>query len=264
MQTFGLLAFLLALGSGPATGRPARSDNKLVLGEGWSLQSSAKVPEPGDVLSTSQFKPAGWYPATVPTTVVAALVKQKVYPDPFYDMNLRQIPGTTYPIGANFSNKPMPEDSPFAVSWWFRRSFTLPAAYRGKTVWLHLDGVNYRANVWLNGKRVASADDLAGALRIHELDVSAAVRPGNNVLAIEVHAPTETDLGITFVDWNPAPPDKNMGLWRDVYLTTSGPLAVRHPAVISQLAPDHESARLTVVALVKNASDQPVKGTVKA
>jgi exo-1,4-beta-D-glucosaminidase len=77
----------------------------------------------------------------VPTTVVAALVKQKVYPDPFYDMNLRQLPGATYPIDSNFSNVPMPEGSPFAASWWFRKSFTLPAAYRGKTVWLHLDDV---------------------------------------------------------------------------------------------------------------------------
>jgi exo-1,4-beta-D-glucosaminidase len=262
MRTLRVLVFLLGLtATWAARGAP---ETRLPLAAGWSLQSSAKVPEPGEVLSTPQFRPSGWYPATVPTTVVAALVKQKVYPDPFYDMNLRQIPGTTYPIGSNFSNNPMPAGSPFAVSWWFRKTFTLPAAYRGKTVWLHLDGVNYRADVWLNGKRVATADEVAGALRIHELDVTAGVSPGNNVLAIEVHAPTETDLGITFVDWNPAPPDKNMGLWREVYLTASGPLALRHPAVISRLDPDHESARLTVVALVKNATDRPVKATVKA
>ncbi|HXU83811.1 MAG TPA: beta galactosidase jelly roll domain-containing protein, partial [Polyangia bacterium] len=249
----------------PAAARAARpAEARVPLATGWSLQSSAKVPEPGEVLSTPQFRPTGWYPATVPTTVVAALVKQKLYPDPFYDMNLRRIPGTTYPIGANFSNKPMPEDSPFAVPWWFRKQFSLPAAYRGKTVWLHLEGVNYRASVWVNGKRLASAEEMAGALRLFELDVTSAVRPGNNVLAVEVHAPTETDLGITFVDWNPAPPDKNMGLWRDVYLTASGPVALRHPAVLSQVAADGESARLTVVALVKNASDKRVKGTVKA
>jgi exo-1,4-beta-D-glucosaminidase len=117
----------------------------------------------------------------------------------------------------------------------------------------------------MNGKRLATSDDIAGALRRFELDVTAAARPGaRNVLAIEVQAPTETDLSITFVDWNPTPPDKNMGLWREVYLSASGPVAVRYPAVASQVAPAHDSARLTVTALLKNATDQPVKGTFKA
>jgi exo-1,4-beta-D-glucosaminidase len=66
------------------------------------------------------------------------------------------------------------------------------------------------------------------------------------------------------VDWNPSPPDKNMGLWREVYLTTSGPVALRHPAVLSKVdSPANNAAHLTVTALVKNASDRPVKGTLK-
>ncbi len=79
-----------------------------------------------------------------------------------------------------------------------------------------------------------------------------------------VWAPTENSLAITFVDWNPAPPDKNMGLWREVYLTTSGPVAVRHAAVLSKVdSPANNAAHLTVTALVKNASDHRVKGTLK-
>ncbi|HEX3740252.1 MAG TPA: hypothetical protein VHV29_11055 [Terriglobales bacterium] len=47
----------------------------------------------------------------------AVLVEEKVYPDPYTGMNLRSIPGTTYPIFEDFSNVPMPPTSPFRQSW---------------------------------------------------------------------------------------------------------------------------------------------------
>ena len=99
---------------------------------------------------------------TVPTTVLAALVKHKVYPDPDFGMNLRSFPGVTYPIGANFSNIPMQQDSPFLVPWWYRKEFVLPESYKGKSIWLHFAGISYRANIWLNGKQMAKSEDVAG------------------------------------------------------------------------------------------------------
>lgn len=235
------------------------------LRDGWALQSSAKVSQKGDRISTPAFRPQGWYTASVPSTVFAALVKQKVYPDPGYGMNLRQASGVTYPVGTNFSNLPMQPDSPYAVPWWYRKQFVLPASYRGKTVWLNLRGLNYKANIWLNGKLVANSDAIAGAWRTYELNVTESAKAGGvNVLAVETFAPTETDLSITFVDWNPQPPDKNMGLWREVYFTSSGPVALRHPAVVSKVdSPQNAAAHLTVTAQVRNATDQPVKGTLK-
>ncbi len=240
-------------------------ENRLVLHEGWTLQTSAKVDAKGDVISTPQFSPKGWHEATVPTTVVAALVKDKTYADPDFGMNLRDFPGMNYPIGGNFSNIAMAPDSPFAVSWWYRKQFAAPASYKGKTVWLKFDGINYRANVWLNGKQIANSDDMAGAWRTFELNVTDAVKPGaENVLAVQAFSPTDHDLAITFVDWNPAPPDKNMGLWREVYLTASGPAALRYPTVVSKLnLPSDDTAQLTVTAQVKNGTDQPVKGILK-
>ena len=240
-------------------------ENRLVLHEGWTLQTSAKVDAKGDVISTPQFSPKGWHEATVPTTVVAALVKDKTYADPDFGMNLRDFPGMNYPIGGNFSNIAMAPDSPFAVSWWYRKQFAAPASYKGKTVWLKFDGINYRANVWLNGKQIANSDDMAGAWRTFELNVTDAVKPGaENVLAVQAFSPTDHDLAITFVDWNPAPPDKNMGLWREVYLTASGPAALRYPTVVSKLnLPSDDTAQLTVTAQVKNGTDQPVKGKLK-
>ena len=262
------VVFLLITGFATAQSTPAGSPahpgaSRLVLGEGWSLQSSSKVEQSGEVLSRPGYQPRNWYSATVPTTVFGALVSQKVLSDPFFGMNLRQMRGMSYPIGANFSNLPMNPDSPYAATWWYRKVFTLGENYKGKTIWLSFRGINYRANIWLNGEQVAKSDDVAGAWRTYEFNITDAAKPGaENALAVQVYAPTETDLAITFVDWNPAPPDKNMGLWREVYLTTSGPVAVRHPAVASHLDPSHE-AQLTITALVKNATSQGLKGTLR-
>lgn len=66
-----------------------------------------------------------------------ALVAAGVYPDPYFGMNLRAIPGETYPIGEQFSNLPMPDDSPFRASWWYRTEFSLPAARPDRRVVLH-------------------------------------------------------------------------------------------------------------------------------
>src|SRR3984957_14271891 len=251
----------------PAVSQEANSQNaaKLALREGWSLQSSSKVEAKGEVISTPQFMATGWQEVTVPTTVVAALVKSHALPDPGFGTNLRQFAGVTYPIGGNFANIPMQTDSPYAVSWWYRKQFAVPASYKGKTVWLNFKGINYRAAIWLNGKQIANSNDVAGAWRTYELNVTDAVNAGgDNTLAVQVWAPTENDLAITFVDWNPTPPDKNMGLWREVYLTATGPVALRYPTVVSELnLPANDRAQLTVTAQVKNGTGQAVKGKLK-
>jgi len=239
--------------------------DSIALTDGWQLQSSAKAKEGGEVLSTAKYSPQGWYAIKVPGTVVGALVNNKTYPDPYFGKNLRSIPGTTYPVGQNFSNLPMPANSPFAVPWWYRTEFQIPAGDAGKTIALHFDGINYRANIWLNGKQIAKSDDVVGAWRQYEFNVTDQVQPGKpNVVAVQVFPPKENELAITFVDWNPQPPDKNMGLWRRVYLTSAGPVTVRHPFVESKIdLPSAKTARLTVSAELQNHSQQPVRGTLK-
>ncbi|HEY1497707.1 MAG TPA: hypothetical protein VGF49_24290, partial [Candidatus Solibacter sp.] len=239
----------------------AAAQSKILLRENWAIQSSVEVREDGAALSTPGFAPRGWHAATVPTTVFSALVKAGVYPDPYFGTNLRSAPGTSYPVGVNFSNLPMPSDSPFNKPWWFRTTFRLPAEYRGKTLWLNLDGVNFRANVWLNGKKVASSDKLAGAWRLFQLDVTSAARPAAaNALAIEIFPPEPGDLAVTFVDWNPMPPDKGMGLWRGVSINATGPVAIRYPFVTTHL---QEGAQLSVRAELTNAGAVKLEGVLK-
>jgi exo-1,4-beta-D-glucosaminidase len=259
------LSLLLASTLAQAQSPPAhRSQSPLILKDGWTLQSLYKVDTPGEVLSTPKFHSQGWYAVSVPTTVVAALVKAKHYPDPYFGMNLRQLPGMTYPIGQTFVSEPMAQDSPFLVPWWFRKEFVVPSEFRGKTVWVKFDGINYRANIWLNGMQIAKADDVAGAWRTYEFNVTSAARVGEtNTLAVEVFSPTENDLTVNFWDWNPAPPDKQMGIFREVELSSSGPVALRYPAVVSSVDSDNDLAHLSVTAQLKNATQQPVRGTLR-
>ncbi|MGH9736701.1 MAG: glycoside hydrolase family 2 protein [Candidatus Acidiferrales bacterium] len=243
----------------------AQHNQKLFLRSGWTIQSSCKISADGAQVSSSGFVTKGWYPATVPTTVVAALVADKIYPNPYFAQNLRSIPGTTYPIGANFSLLPMAQDSPFNCSWWYRTEFTVPSAEPGRHVWLDFGGINNRANVWLNGHQIAGVTDVVGAYRTYEFDVTPYVRrAAKQVLAVEVFAQRPQDLGINWVDWNPAPPDKDMGLWRPVYLRTSGPVAVRHPFVSTHFSDASlDRADLTVQTELHNASKDSVSGVLE-
>jgi len=238
--------------------------SETALRDGWTLQSACKLQADGAAISSGAFHPQGWTPVAVPSTVLAAQVAAGEYKQPYYGMNLRSIPGTTYPIGKNFSNLPMPEDSPYRCGWWYRKTFTVPAAERDKTLWLRFGGINYRANLWINGKQVADDKQIAGAYRTYVFDVTRHLIPGKeNTVAVETFAPTETDLGINWVDWNPCPPDKDMGLWGPVSLITTGPVSLRSPLATTHFAdPSLSEADISVYAELHNSSDQPVHGVV--
>jgi exo-1,4-beta-D-glucosaminidase len=259
--------FLLALTFSAAAvvaGSPDPAEARISLHEGWTLQSSCQVKATGDKISVPGFQTTGWHNAVVPSTVVAALVADKTYPDPDFGMNLRKIPGTTYPIGVVFADVPMPKDSPFQCSWWYRTEFRLPENSAGSRIWLHFNGINYRANIWLNGHKIAGTRDVAGMYRIYEFDISSQLAANNtNALAVETFAQTETDLGINFQDWNPAAPDRDMGLFGDVYLDQSGPVTLRYPEVMTHF-PDAslERAELSVIAELHNASSKQVAAIV--
>ena len=261
-----LSAALLVPAAAAATPAPPAPD-RMTLDRGWTLQSSRKVEATGERISSPSFRADGWYRTTVPSTVVGAQVAAGEFPDPYFGMNLRQYPGMTYPVGLNsFNNVPMDGASPYASSWWYRTEFRLPAAFEGRSVWLRFDGINYRANVWLNGRRIADDTRIAGAYRVHELEVTTAVAPkATNVLALEVFAPRPGDLAINWVDWSPAPPDKDTGLWQQVSLSASGPVSVRYPAVLTHLLDaSAQQAAVSVVAQLQNATDRPVSGVAEA
>ena len=243
----------------------ANAAEEMTLADGWTVQSSAKVNGGGEKVSAAGFDTSGWYKTAAPKTVFAVLVENGVYKDPFFGMNLRSVPGVDYPIGGQFANEEMKPDSPYAVPWWYRKEFEVPKHFKGRTVWMEFRGINYRAEIWINGKKVAGADEIVGAFRRYQLDVTAFVKDGaKNVVAVGVSAPKAGELGITFVDWNPMAPDKEMGLWQEVVLRESGPVAVWHPTVETKLElPGAGKAQLTVRAQLQNTTDAAVKGVLK-
>jgi len=234
------------------------------LHDGWRLQSACKLSANGDTISGAGFSTDGWISTSVPSTVLAAQVAAGIFPDPYFGDNLRKIPGTSYPVGGNFENLPMPADSPYHCGWWYRDEFNVPAAAGRRHYWLHFGGINYRADIWVNGHKVADSKQIAGAYRTYDVDVTDELRSGKrNVVAVETFAPTDKDLGINWVDWNPDPPDRDMGLWGSVDLVSAGPVALRSPMVTTHFPDENLStAELTVYAELQNATDHAVQGTV--
>lgn len=238
---------------------------ELPLKAGWRLQSSEVAGTDGARISSLAFDPAGWIATTVPATVVGAQVEAGIFKDPFFGHNFRSLPGMTYPPGVILSYRDLDPASPYARPWWYRRVFALPASYHGKRIVLHFNGINYRANIWLNGQLVADSADVAGAFRRYEFDITPQIsQSGQNVLAVAVYAPTSMDLATTWLDWNPEPPDKMMGLWHEVYLSASGDVVIRYPQVISRVdTASLNSADLTVGTLLRNLAEHSVSGVLR-
>ncbi len=245
------------LGDGAAPGQPG--DASHVPLTNWMIQSSAVATDGGATISSASYATTAWYPTTVPSTVLGTLVANGVYQDILTGMNLRNVPGTTYPIGTDFLSVPIASDSPFAPGWWFRTQFPTPAA---SSTTLHFEGISYRADIYLNGQQIAQSSDVLGTYRRWDFDVTKyLVAGGTNTLAVEVVAQTPNDLGLDFLDWNPAPADRYMGLIRDVYLVEHAGVEIRDPYVATHL--QGGAALLTVGADLSNDSSSPIRGTLK-
>lgn len=235
------LLFLLGALAPPAAAVPPTES----LRTGWHLRSSAEVTAGGAEISRPGYPTAGWTAATVPTTVLAALVASGAggeYRDPYHGRNLEKIPAER-----------------FAVPWWYRREIVLgdrePATASSRLVF---HGINYSAEVWLNGERIAGRDQLTGAFRRFELDVTGRLRAGANALAVLVHPPQPGDLTLGFVDWNPEPPDRSLGIWREVELRRTGAASLEDVFVRSDFdVGNPTTADLTIEArLVNHGKDR--------
>ncbi|HVX51155.1 MAG TPA: hypothetical protein VHB48_13400, partial [Chitinophagaceae bacterium] len=232
----------------------APAQNKIVLKDGWAMQSSLNSSISGSQASMPGYNTTGWYKVSVPTTIIGGLLANHVYDfDPFYDTNLARIAGPQ-----------------FDTSWWFRKQFILPATQKGKNVIITMHGINYKANIWFNGKLIADTGYVKGPFRFFEFDVTPYIKTGHpNVLAIEVTRPFNPnrrggDLAIDYADWIHYPADYNGGIVNDVSVAMYDKVAVIHPFVETKFdLPSLKTAHLTVYADVVNYADEPVDAVVK-
>ena len=219
------------------------------LREGWTIASSDDIKLSGDRISQPGFDISKWYKTTVPSTVMAALIANHEYPDIFMGDNIDKV-----------------DTVRFRTSWWYRNEFRIDDA--SKNTELVFEGINYRANVWINGAKIASADTLFGGFRIFTINISKNVIQGSNAVAVEVFNQKKDEPSIGFVDWAPMSPDRELGLWRPVKIVTSGKVKLENAFVLSNIdKKEFREADLQVsVEAINNTSGQikaVVRGTVE-
>jgi len=194
----------------------------MVLDKAWTIQPSAEVKATGSEISQPGFKTQRWNRASVPGTVMANLRRNGQYPNLYFGRTLEQI-----------------NTDPFKNPWWYRCEFDISPKDPLTAAQLILEGINYRAEVWLNGQPLSNS--LEGAFAIHKLEVGSFLKPGRNALAVKVFPPQKGDLTIGFVDWNPAAPDHNLGLWRSVQLRLQDAVSMDNIFVQSRVDPSKPS-----------------------
>ena len=239
-----IFSFLAVAGLLGSCSKPIAQDKDIMITDGWAIQASSKVAEDGNIISLTETDCAEWYKASVPSTVMGALTAENgLYADAFTGKNYKEI-----------------DKEQFNEPWWYRTTFEIPALKEGQRVELEFDGISYRADVWLNGKKIASADELFGPFRQFSYDVTDAIQE-SNCLAVKVHRWQKGEFNIGFVDWNPRPVDESMGIFRPVWLRYSNQVSIQNPVVRTQVdTAELDEAWLTVETVLCNMDSKPVKG----
>lgn len=254
----------------PKASPPARSDGRLDLAGGaWRVQRESEVTQDGAALSEPGFPDAGWVVATVPGTVLSSYWNAGALPDPNFGDNQLTI-----------------SDSYFYSGFWYRNEFTAPSAASGRHIWLNFGGINWKADVFLNGRALGRIE---GGFMRGRFDVTSYLRPGGkNALAVRVErnanpgsvkektfqtpdknggilgADNPTYHATIGWDWIPTVRGRDIGIWKDVYLTATGPVAIENPLVHTTLPlPDTSRADVHVEVTLRNYDSNPVAGVLR-
>lgn len=241
--------------------------NKLMLdGGNWSLQRASLVNASGQQISQPGFDDAAWITATVPGTVLTSYLNIGALPDPNHDDNLFYI-----------------SESFFNSNFWYRNVFDWNPTAPTQHVFLNFDGINWKADVYLNGKKV---NRIEGAFIRSKVDVTSLIKPGKNVLAVEIvknahpgavkeknRWNTDVNGGIlgydnpTFHatigwDWISTIRGRDIGIWNDVFLSSEGSVSLADPVVTTTLNQPDTLATMTPAVILTNNNATDVKGTL--
>jgi len=242
-----------------------------IISDGWEMTDGKTAMASNKSIFDPQYSTSAWYNATVPGTVLTTLVNQGVYPDPYFGLNNMNIP-----------------ESLSRTDWWYRCKFTVPKDIDGNQLRLLFNGINYKADIYLNGK---SLGDMKGAFIRGEFNITDLVnKNGENILAVHVFPPHNPGIpheqsmiagqglnggvlstdGPTFIssigwDWIPGIRDRNTGIWQDVRLKVGGDIIIGDPLVTTDiLLPDTTQAKISIKNIVKNITSKTVNGMLTA
>ncbi len=158
-------------------------DGSLLLRHNWQVISSLKAGTDGSELTKAKINTAGWANTSVPATVLTALVRNGIYPNPYMGMNNMRIPDASDEYNSDYDLikfSHIPGTNPWKNPYWFRNEFTVPAGFKGKMIWLNFGEINYKAEVWLNGKRIADTSEMIGMERTFRFDITRFVKTGES------------------------------------------------------------------------------------
>ncbi len=256
-------------------GHSIAQEREILLHDGWKTKRATEIPVDGTVITSPEFELIGWMDAVVPGTVLTTLLHNGIFPDPFFGRNNELIPDI-YDIGADF------------YTFWFHKNFSLPEIQPKQEVWLNFRGINYSADIFLNGRRI-NPDTHRGMFLRQKYRITPFLKAsGENSLAVIVHPPepvgqanggqggdgtiarSVTQQYTPGWDWVCPVRDRNTGIWDHVSIEITGPVDVRHPFIKTRVPGKRipgavqEPAFLSISAELVNASDAPQKGTLIA
>jgi hypothetical protein len=249
----------------------ADGGGKLALSGGaWRIERDSQVTADGPTFSKPGFDDQSWLVATVPATVVSSFWNAGALPDPNYGANQLAI-----------------SDSYFYADFWYRNEFVAPPVAAGRKVWLNFRGINWKADVFVNGESLGHID---GGFMRGQFDVTKIVKPGaKNAIAVRIRknatpgsikektwespdanggalgADNPTYHATAGWDWIPSVRGRDIGIWSDIYLDQSGVVTIENPYVSSALPlPDTSRADVTIEVTLRNHSPARVSGTLHA
>ena len=247
--------------------QPAVDGSLQLTGGAWKLQRASLVSATGEQISAPNFSGNDWMIATVPGTVLTSYLTDGAIVDPDFGDNQYAV-----------------SDSFFCSDFWYRDEFVAPALAPGHHLWLNFDGINWKAEIYLNGQHLGRID---GGMMRGRFDVTSLIHPGAaNALAVSVIAnanpgSTKDKAGRTVNggalgrdnptfhaaagwDWISTIRGRDDGIWNNVSLTTTGPVTIESPLVSTTLPlPDTIHADVVVEATLHNQEAQPISGTLR-
>jgi exo-1,4-beta-D-glucosaminidase len=236
---------------GPVPGAALVSENgRTAVIPSWRIRSSAGETAEADTISQPGFAASSWQHVNASRcTLMGCLLQSGLYDvrNLFYSNNLNQL-----------------DTEQFRIPWFYRNEFTLRLGPH-RHFHLQTHGISSKADIFLNGHQIASREVHSGAYGGRTFYISSAVADGTNALAIRVH-PTNYnyDFAVGFVDWNPHPPDRGMGVWRHVEIKQTGPV-ILGPLLVStklEVPSGIGHAAVTLKATMQNLEDVQAAVTI--
>lgn len=211
---------------------------EIKLNSGWKAKKASDLTVDGTVISGKDFKFFDWMDAVVPGTVLTTLLHNQKIPDPFFGMNNEQIPDISQ-VGRDY------------YTYWFFNQFEWPELKSGEQVWLKFRGINYSAEMFVNGKKI-NPDTHEGMFLREKYLITPFLQKGINRLAVLVHPPDPAgatngqggdgliarSVAMQFTagwDWICPIRDRNTGIWDEVSVETTGPVDLLDPHVVTKV-----------------------------